>query len=162
MDSGPQFSQSVGGIVHDGEYTPVMSTNVSRDTGLIDLKVRAREYGSIQSVMKESGITSSVAKANQAQGLKNLIPLAVAIPLFLVGLIAKPFPTFNENSIFGLSMAVVAFVLIFVSISRSIRASKSMAKDMQSLITPAMRDLAARRERGSYCMRCNVFSPEHI
>ena len=162
MDSGPQFSQSVGGIVHDGEYTPVMSTSVGRDSGLLNLQVQARKFAGLQSVLLENGITASVAKANQSKGLKNLIPIVFAVALFLVGLIAKPFQTFNENSIFGISMALAAFVLIFISIRGSVLTSKSMAKDIEALVTPEMRNLAARRERGSYCRRCNSFSPEHV
>ena len=161
MDSSPQFSQGVGGIIHDGEYTPVLSTSMSRDTALIDLKVKARAYGSLENVLLEKGVAKPVSRGNALKLLSNLAPGLVAVILGLFTLGYNPFPYFDQNLIFHFVTMLLAMLLMILGGARNKKIFQAHSLRIQNEITPEMRILAARRERGSYCYRCNIFSPEH-
>ena len=163
LDSGPQFSQSVGGIIHDGDYTPVMSTSMSRDTGLLNLQVAAGKFASLEGLLQEKGIVKKPAEVVMTSGFwKAMAPMILGISSLIIGMAAKPFGTFNENAMFGLFMAGVCLVGFIFSFRNIAKQAKLSQQRIQGVVTPEMRALVARRERGSYCKRCNSFSPEHV
>lgn len=162
LDSGPQFSQSVGGIIHDGDYTPYMSTSVSRDSGLINLQVAAGKYASLEGLLEERGVTKSKAEVlRSAEYWKLIAPILLGVVLFFAGIAVKPFAYYNENSMFSLFMTFLGLACFGLFIRALLRTAKKNVVEVQSKITPEIKALAARRSRGSYCKRCNVFSPAH-
>ena len=163
LDSGPQFSQGVGGVIRDGEYTPFMATSMQGiDTELADLQSKSYKFASLEGLLEERGITKSKAEVVQSASYwKMLSPMLLGGVLFFVGIGLKPFQSFNENVLFSLFMALLWLVGFIWTIRLIGRAAKSKATEVQAKVTPEMRALVARRSRGSYCRRCNTFSPAH-
>ena len=163
LDSGPQFSQGVGGVIRDGEYTPFMATTMQGiDTELADLQSKSYKYASLEGLLEERGLTKTKAEVVQSAAYWKMVsPMILGCILFFVGIGLKPFQYFNENVMFSVFMAIlgiVGFIWTFILIGR---AAKAKALEVKAIVTPDMHALVARRNRGSYCRRCNIFSPAH-
>ena len=159
MDSGPQFSQSVGGIVHDGEYTPVMSTSVGRDSGLLNLQIQARKYANGQHYLAEIGSlqkTSTAIEANP-QYKAGLRMLFIGFALILGGALVL---ALGQYVVGGLIL-VAGIGFITFGIKRADKGVKPIVQASQNSLTPEQKRHLKNISNGSYCRRCNVFSPEH-
>jgi hypothetical protein len=163
LDSGPQFSQGVGGVIRDGEYTPFMATSMQGiDTELADLQSKSYKFASLEGLLEERGITKSKSEVVRSANFWQIMaPMGVGLIVFFVALGVRPFSTFNENSIFSLFMIVVSAIGFVWTIRLVNKNAKVKSQEIQAKVTPEMRALVARRSRGSYCRRCNTFSPAH-
>lgn len=154
LDSGPQFSQSAGGIIHDGEYTPFLATGMSRDFALNDLQSKAINYTSRAKYKIDNGLWKN---ASCAQTLVVLMPAGMALVLGFWGLSMVMGP----DRVFGYFLEGASVLLIVVTALLSARSKANPAKQANLPMTPHHEARLRSRENGSYCRRCNLFSPAH-
>lgn len=160
LDAGPQFSQSAGGIIHEGEYTPLMATHMQGiDSELVDLQIRASKYARGEDYLKEIGSTQRAVSAIEANpDYKTGITMLLAgIGTLLAGLLAALF----GQPLVGTAIIVAGISLIVLGIRRADKGAKPIAQANRNALTADQKQHLQNVANGSYCRRCNIFSPEH-